>query len=138
MTNAKITDIHTIGVPVSDQSRSLEFYVGKLGFQKRLDASFGDGRWLEVAPPGATTSIALVSAPRGAALGVDTGIRLSSLDAESDHAALLADGVDTDPEIIRMSDFVPPMFTFRDPDGNRLVIVEQGPSAPAMTAEERS
>ena len=120
-----ITDVRTVGVPVSDQSRSLDFYVHKLGFEKRLDAPFGDGRWLEVAPPGATTSIALVSAPQGAPIGVDTGIRLSTVDAEADHAALLAGGVDTDPEIIRMGDYVPPMFTFRDPDGNRLVIVEQ-------------
>lgn len=68
----KITDIHTIGVPVSDQARSLDFYVGKLGFEKRLDAPFGEGRWLEVAPPGATTSIALVSAPKGAPIGIST------------------------------------------------------------------
>jgi catechol 2,3-dioxygenase-like lactoylglutathione lyase family enzyme len=124
--HTRITDIRTVGVPVSDQCRSLDFYVGKLGFEKRLDAPFGDGRWLEVAPHGATTSIALVSAPQGAPIGVDTGIRLSTVDAESDHAALLAEGVDTDAEIMRMGDFVPPMFTFRDPDGNRLVIVQQG------------
>jgi catechol 2,3-dioxygenase-like lactoylglutathione lyase family enzyme len=120
----RITEIRTVGVPVSDQSRSLDFYVEKLGFEKRLDAPFGDGRWLEVAPRGATTSIALVPAGRGAAVGVDTGIRLSTTDAESDHAALLAGGVDADAEIMRMGDFVPPMFTFRDPDGNRLVVVQ--------------
>jgi catechol 2,3-dioxygenase-like lactoylglutathione lyase family enzyme len=123
--HARITDIRTVGVPVSDQSRSLDFYIGKLGFEKRLDAPFGQGRWLEVAPPGAMTSIALVSVTQGAPIGVDTGIRLSTGDAEADHAALLAGGVDTDAEILRIGDFVPPMFTFRDPDGNRLVIVEQ-------------
>jgi catechol 2,3-dioxygenase-like lactoylglutathione lyase family enzyme len=122
----RITDIRTVGVPVSDQARSLDFYVGKLGFEKRLDAAFGEDRWLEVAPHGATTSIALVSASEGAPIGGDTGIRLSTADAEADHAALLADGVDIDAEIIRMGDAVPPMFTFRDPDGNRLVIVQQG------------
>lgn len=122
---SQITNIHTVGVPVSDQSRSLDFYVEKLGFETRLDAPFGDGRWLEVAPPGATTSIALVSTLEGAPIGVNTGIRLSTRDADSDHAALVAEGVDTDAEVMRMGDFVPPMFTFRDPDGNRLVIVEQ-------------
>jgi catechol 2,3-dioxygenase-like lactoylglutathione lyase family enzyme len=124
--HTKITDIRTVGVPVCDQSRSLDFYVGKLGFEKRLDAPFGDGRWIEVAPHGATTSIALVSAPQDAPIGVDTGIRLSTVDAGSDHAALLAEGVDVDAEVMRMGDSVPPMFTFRDPDGNRLVIVQQG------------
>ncbi len=123
--HARITDIHTVGVPVSDQARSLDFYIEKLGFETRLDAPFGDGRWLEVAPPGATTSIALVETADGAATGVDTGIRLSTADAESDHATLLAAGVDADAEIMRMGAFVPPMFTFRDPDGNRLVVVEQ-------------
>lgn len=129
--HTRITDIHTVGVPVSDQPRSRDFYIEKLGFETRLDAPFGGGRWLEVAPPGATTSIALVQAAHGAATGVDTGIRLSTADAESDHATLLAGGVDADPEIMRMGEFVPPMFTFRDPDGNRLVVVEQaGVSAP--------
>ncbi|MGI8505945.1 MAG: VOC family protein [Solirubrobacteraceae bacterium] len=71
----QISDIRTVGVPVTDQSRSLDFYVGKLGFEKRLDAPFGDGRWLEVAPPGGSTSIALVSAPQGAPVGVDTAAR---------------------------------------------------------------
>jgi catechol 2,3-dioxygenase-like lactoylglutathione lyase family enzyme len=76
MTNSSdhtgITDIRTVGVPVSDQARSLEFYIEKLGFEKRLDTPFGDGRWLEVAPRGATTSIALVSVTHGASIGVDT------------------------------------------------------------------
>ncbi|MGI8715632.1 MAG: VOC family protein [Solirubrobacteraceae bacterium] len=123
--HTRITEIRTVGVPVSDQFRSLDFYVGKLGFEKRLDAPFAAGRWLEVAPPGATTSIALVSAPPGAPIGVDTGIRLSTVDAETDHAAMLSEGVDADAEILRMGERVPPMFSFRDPDGNRLVIVEQ-------------
>jgi catechol 2,3-dioxygenase-like lactoylglutathione lyase family enzyme len=120
-----ITGLHTVGVPVSDQPRALDFYVGKLGFEKRLDAPFGERRWLEVAPRGAATSIALVAAT-GAPIGVDTGIRLSSTDAEADHAALLAEGVEVDAEIMRLGDFVPPMFALRDPDGNRLVIVQQG------------
>jgi len=55
--------------------------------------------------------------------GLDTGIRLATGGAEADHADLLAAGVDVDPEIMRWPG-VPPMFTLRDPDGNRLVIVE--------------
>lgn len=111
---------------MSDQARSLDFYVGKLGFEKRRDTAFGEGRWLEVAPPSAATSIALISASDGSPIGVDTGIRLTTEDAEAAHAALLAEGVDADPGLMRMGAFVPSMFTFRDPDGNRLVIVQQG------------
>jgi len=121
----KITGLITIGVPVSDQDRAVEFYVNALGFEKRRDAPFGDGRWIEVAPAESATSIALVSQRDGRSAGIDTGIRLASRNAEADHAALLAAGVDADGEIMRVGDLVPPMFAFRDPDGNRLVLVEQ-------------
>ena len=56
----QITDVHTITVPVSDQDRALVFYVDKLGFEKRLDVSYGQGqRWIEVAPASSATTIAL-------------------------------------------------------------------------------
>jgi predicted enzyme related to lactoylglutathione lyase len=124
---SQITQLHTVAVPVADQDRALEFYLGMLGFEKRLDGTFGDGmRWLEVAPPGAQTTIALVAPDAGVpeVTGSETGIRLSTEDAEADHADLRARGVDVDAEIIRMGDGVPPMFLFRDPDGNRFVVVE--------------
>ena len=50
---------------------------------------------------------------------------LATADADADHAALLAAGVDADAEVMRMGDYVPPMFTFRDPDGNRFRVVER-------------
>jgi len=121
----QITDLRTVAVPVADQGRALEFYVGKLGFAKRLDAPLGDGgRWIEVAPAGAATTIALVPAREEAPAGVDTGIRLTTADADADHAALLASGVDADPEVLRWPG-VPPMFSFRDQDANRLVLIQQ-------------
>ncbi len=119
-----ITEVRTVAVPVTDQDRALDFYVGKLGFEKRMDATFnGDMRWIEVAPQGSPTTIALAPLPRGGATGVDTGIRLATDDAEADHVDLLARGVDTDPEVLRFEG-VPPMFSLRDPDGNLLYIVE--------------
>jgi catechol 2,3-dioxygenase-like lactoylglutathione lyase family enzyme len=117
-----IRDIRTVGIPVRDQDRALEFYLGTLGFEKRLDAPFGAGRWVEVAAPGASTSVALVAAAEDA-VGVDTGIRFTTADAAADHAHLRGRGVDVDPEVLRFSG-VPPMFTFRDADGNTLVVVE--------------
>ena len=54
---------------------------------------------------------------------MDTGIRLSTKDAEADHSDLRARGVDVDEEILRWEG-VPPMFSLRDPDGNTLYIVE--------------
>jgi catechol 2,3-dioxygenase-like lactoylglutathione lyase family enzyme len=117
-----ITHIGTIVLPVDDQDAALEFYAGTLGFETRIDAEFAPGqRWVEVAPPGAQTSLALVpreQAPAGIEVSFATG------GAEADHAELRARGVDADSELIRMDD-VPPMFTFRDPDGNRLRMVER-------------
>jgi predicted enzyme related to lactoylglutathione lyase len=122
-TTTRITDVRTVGVPVSDQERALDFYVGVLGFDKRLDAEFGGGmRWIEVAPPEATTSIALVAAGSS---GVETGIRFATTDADGDHARLRARGVDVDGEVLHWEG-VPPMFTFRDPDHNTFVVVQQG------------
>ena len=121
----KITEVSTIGVPTADQDRALEFYVGVLGFEKRIDAPFGGGlRWIEVAPPGAHTTVALTPTPPGQPVGVDTGIRLTVVDAAADHAELVARGVDVDPEVMRWPG-VPAMFTLRDSEGNTLYLVER-------------
>ncbi len=122
--DTSITGVATVAIPVSDQQRALTFYVNVLGFEKRRDAPFGPGnRWIEVAPRGAATTIALP--PLGeVSPGVDTGIRLTTLDAEADHAFLRAQGVDVGSEVLRFGPSVPPMFTLRDPDGNKLYVVE--------------
>ena len=118
----RITRVGTVVLPVSAQDEALEFYVGTLGFEKRIDGSFGDGqRWIEVAPPGAATTIALV--PQGSSAGIE--ISCATKDAESDHAVMLGREVDADAEVIRMGEGVPPMFTFRDPDGNPFRMVER-------------
>jgi lactoylglutathione lyase len=76
-----------------------------------------------VAPPGATTTIALVVAHVGIPAGVETGVRFTTQDADALHADLRARGVDAD-DVLRWEG-VPPMFAFRDQDGNGLEIVEQ-------------
>ena len=121
-TATRIFGVSTVGIPVSDQTRSQAFFVDKLGFETRLDASFGEGlRWIEVAPRGASTTIALAPAQEHYPAGIDTGVRLATEDAAADHAALRSLGVDVDAEIIP---YPVPMFTFRDPDGNRLYVVQ--------------
>lgn len=121
-----LTEIGRVAIPAADQERALEFYVGTLGFELRADDTFADGRmrWIEVAPPGAPTAIALAPPMEGGPTAVDTGIVISSTDIEADHAALRAAGVDVDDEIARWGDPVPPMFRLRDPAGNSLTIVE--------------
>ena len=119
-----ITQIRTIAVPTTDQARSLAFYTDILGFEKTLDTPFGPGqRWIEVTPPGGGTTIALP--PLGdAPAAIDTGIRLETDDADADHEALKAAGADVDVDVLSYPG-VPPMFTFRDPDGNTLYIVQR-------------
>ena len=119
----RITEVSTVAISVSDQDRAIEFYTEVLGFEKRLDVPFGGGRWVSVAPRGATTEIALVENERTAA-SAHTGIRFSTPDADELHAHLRENAVDTDPEVTRIGEYVPPMFSFRDPDGNDLIAVE--------------
>ena len=60
-TQTRIAKIGVVCVPVTDQDRAFEFYSDVLGFEKRADVPFGNGyRWVEVAPAGAETTIAIV------------------------------------------------------------------------------
>ncbi|WP_163507501.1 VOC family protein [Fodinicola acaciae] len=125
MTDFDLTAIPTVAVPVTDQERALSFYVEVLGFQKHMDVPLGQigGRWITVGPAQSATTIALVPASEDTPAGVDTGIRITATDAPAAHRGLVEHGVDVD-ELLQW-DGVPPMFGFRDRDGNRLVIVEQ-------------
>lgn len=117
-----IHELSTVAIPVDDPDRAIEFYVGTLGLEKRRDVPFGEGaRWVEVAPVGAATTIALAP-PGEIATGVDTGIRLATADCEADHRELRNRGVDVN-DIMNWPG-VPPMFSLRDPDGNTLYVVQ--------------
>ncbi len=136
----RIREVGTVFVPVADQDRALEFYLDKLGFEKRADFPYGEGsRWIEVAPPGAANAIALVPPSEGVSAGSDEALcALATEDIEADHATLRARGVDVDAEIARsgkrrsglvstevtVGEPVPPQFFFRDTDGNRFLIVQ--------------
>jgi predicted enzyme related to lactoylglutathione lyase len=124
--STRITKLANVIIPVADQDRELEFYTEALGLEKRADVPFGDGnRWIEVAPAGADTPIAICPPGPGATPGgKDTGISLQTDDIDAYHARLKDRGVDVDAEVSRFGDAVPPLFWFRDPEGNRLMVVE--------------
>jgi catechol 2,3-dioxygenase-like lactoylglutathione lyase family enzyme len=138
----RITEVGTVFVPVANQERALAFYLDVLGFEKRADFVYGGGsRWIEVAPPGAANSISLVGPSEGELPGGDAAYcAFATDDIESDHAGLCAAGVEVDAEIARkgnsrqglistgasIEDPLPAQFFFRDPDGNRFLIVQPG------------
>ncbi|HZQ02529.1 MAG TPA: VOC family protein [Gaiellaceae bacterium] len=129
MAKLNLKQVGRVCVTVADTDRAIDFYVNTLGFEKVVDVPMGDaGRWVEVALPGAPTTIALAPPPNGtAAGGSQTGICLDTTDVDGDHAALRSAGADVDAEVSRWGGPVPPMFWVRDPDGNSLIVVE--PSA---------
>lgn len=137
----KIEQAGTVFVPVSDQDKALDFYINKLGFEKRVDATYADGkRWIEVAPPKSDINIALVSNEEGnPSVDDQTHCAFSTKDIEADFETLKSRDVNiVDEQIgrkgtsraglisteVTIKDPVPPQFSFRDPDGNRFLIVE--------------
>jgi catechol 2,3-dioxygenase-like lactoylglutathione lyase family enzyme len=139
VTTRRIRQIQLVVIPVSDQERSVAFYES-LGFERHNDTPWGDGyRWVEVYPPNSPTGLVLVPPAPGEAIGVRTGIILNTDDIDAAHAELRSLGVDVDAEVARvgaaaeirigpveMAGPVPPMFYFRDPDGNSILIVQPG------------
>ena len=125
-TRTHITQLGTVMIPVADQDAAIAFYVENLGFEKRADVPYGnDERWVEVAPQGAATTVSLVLPRENEPVGIHTRAGFTTTDADADHAALRAAGVDVDESVMRMGDPVPPMFFFRDQDGNTSLIVAQ-------------
>ena len=124
-TKTRINKIATVIIPVADQDGAISFYES-LGFEKRVDVPFGGKyRWVEVAPVGAETTIALAPPPphKPETGNRETGISLYTADVDGYHAELTARAVDVDPEVTRMGDPIPPMFWLRDHEGNTLMVV---------------
>jgi catechol 2,3-dioxygenase-like lactoylglutathione lyase family enzyme len=124
--NTRANKIATVIIPVADQDGAIDFYVNKLGFEKRVDVPFGNGfRWIEVGLGSEATTIALAPPPgEGAAGKRETGIGLQTDDIDAYHSQLRQAGVDVDAEVSRMGEPVPPMFWLRDPEGNTLMVVQ--------------
>jgi hypothetical protein len=73
-TPTTISNIGVVMFAVTDQDAALAFYTKKLGFEVRGDTRFGENaemRWLEVAPPGSRTRLAL-NPPMGGQPGGST------------------------------------------------------------------
>jgi hypothetical protein len=120
---ATFTGVRTVAVPVSEQDRTKELLEG-IGFELRFDSDLQPGfRSIELGPPGAVTSIALVATGDQLPTGIDTGIRLTTADARAAHAQLGDLGLSVG-DLLDW-DTAPLMFSFCDFDGNRFYVSEE-------------
>lgn len=122
MSVSGITGVRAVSVPVGDQSAALEFYRDVLNFTVVRDMPTPNGgRWIELAPGADAPVLTLEPAPASVVRGF-VGVRFATRDAEALRTDLVAAGVDAD-EILRWPG-VPPMFAFRDPDGNAFSVTQ--------------
>jgi predicted enzyme related to lactoylglutathione lyase len=128
-TPTTVTNIGVVMFTVADVDAAIAFYRDRLGWELRGDTRFGENgenRWVEVAPPGSLTRLALnppmFDEPGGTSIGVETA------DVLGEHRRLSAiGGIDLDPEPMQTPG-APLMFMLRDPDGNHVVVVEAPPA----------
>jgi catechol 2,3-dioxygenase-like lactoylglutathione lyase family enzyme len=126
-TTQHIPGVGTVYLAVSDQDRALAFYRDLLGFEVRTDTEFGEGfRWIEVAPAGAYTVIALVPPMReeDPQPGGTSPFGFDTPNLEAAMAEFSSRGVEFE-DVMSGEGPVPPMAYFRDPDGNRILLVEE-------------
>ncbi|OXM56457.1 glyoxalase [Amycolatopsis thailandensis] len=117
-----IDRIQFLTVPVSDQVKARDFYVGKLGFDLLVDVSGPHGPFVMVGPKGAETGIVLVDHAVGG-LDHDTRVhfQLSTSDVDADITELRAQGVE-----VEDAEEMPwgRVTSLKDPDGNAMGLLE--------------
>ena len=116
-----IKHLDLIGMPVTNQKASLEFYTNKLGFEVRTNMEHFESddpnvRWIELVPPGASTAIVLSTWEEPASKGI---MVLVTADIEADFAELQAKGLDL-PPLERQPWGISTLI--QDPDGNQLLL----------------
>src|SRR5262249_55188436 len=117
-----IKSIKFVGVPVSNQDRSLAFFTEKLGFAVATDQEFdGKQRWIELRIPGADTRLVLFT-PEGheSRIGTFTTISFVVDDEDQTYKDLTGKGVTfkAPPKKEEWGTFA----MFDDPDGNTYVM----------------
>ncbi len=121
-----IISINFVSVVVDNQDAALDFYVNKLGFEKRGDRNFrGLPRFLTVAPQGqAEPEIVLVKAGASSIKphGGHTGIVLRTDDCRKDYAMFKERGVTFTAEPREMPFGIQAQFV--DLDGNIFSLAE--------------
>ena len=108
--------VQVVSIGVTDHEQALDFYVNKVGLEKRMDESWGDGnRFLTVGVPGDSVMIALNTG--NDRVGGITGIVFGASDPEAAGEELTAKGVEF-VEPVQKQEWGGTMGLFKDPDGN--------------------
>ena len=112
----KINRIAIISLPVADQQVAKAFYTETLGFTVIRDNPFeNEQRWIELAPPGAATTITLVTWFPHMPPGSIHGLVLDTDNIAEAHETLKTRGLNISPiETAPWGQFA----LFKDPDGN--------------------
>ena len=115
-----ITSFEIVSVPVADQGRAKKFYRDVLGFELLRDEPMGPtGNWIQLAPKGCSTTIALVTWFDTMRPGGLQGVMLNSTDIDRDHQELTARGLELSP--IEQQPWGR-YAMFKDPDGNGWIL----------------
>lgn len=134
--NAASKGVGVVGLYVRDQDEALDFYVGKLGFEKHADAKNGDYRWLTVKhrnQPGFELGLFKPQAPlldaataqamrEMVAKGAMPPLVLVVADCRAAYETMRAAGVEFTQEPVERYGAVD--ASFRDPSGNGWKMIE--------------
>jgi lactoylglutathione lyase len=121
-----ITRINTVSVFVTDLDRARDFYSKQLGLEVVMDEPMGQGRWIQLTPKGAQTSLVLmkptedmpveIQARSKSLIGGFTNFIFAVDDIQATYTELSARGVEFPDKPSQQSRGW--WATIRDPDGN--------------------
>jgi catechol 2,3-dioxygenase-like lactoylglutathione lyase family enzyme len=118
-----IVSFEIVSVPVSDQERAKLFYRDTVGFElireEPMPQGPPGGKWIQLAPQGCKTTIALVTWFDTMRPGGLQGVMLNVTDIDRDHKDLSARGLTlTEIQEAPWGRFA----MFKDPDGNGWIL----------------
>jgi catechol 2,3-dioxygenase-like lactoylglutathione lyase family enzyme len=115
-----IRSFEIVSVPVSDQEKSKNFYRDVVGFELLREEPMGPGqKWIQLAPQGCSTTIALVTWFESMRPGGLQGVMLNSSDIERDYQELTGRGL----ALTEIKQEPWGRYSmFKDPDGNGWIL----------------
>ena len=115
-----ISSFEILSVPVSDPQRAKNFYRDVLGFALVREEPMGPGMsWIQLAPPGQSVTIALVTWFEQMQPGGLQGVMVNTEDIDAEHALLRSRGLEIDE--IKQEPWGR-YAMFKDPDGNGWIL----------------